>query len=415
MYRVAEILIFKKLIFSVTFIAKILLLQENMINSLRKDSHITRGLCIPNFTLPPADNTGVGERKQYCIAPENNSVGISVNKPAEINFRGLSSRTLANDAEFKTLVEAAKELVGKGKKQFKAVMQLMRDAADHLIPKIPDKEGKIKITEPTETVKKFVDSNKPLLQKMTNWAKELTSKDTECKINDLVEVADPKNPSMHTLEEVLNEGKLRSETIDSIYYATEAVPAIGKKHWYDKNPYLNKFLELADGNSIAFGALFALVLTGIFRPAAIMALPGDKKNKDDSKYAAAHSIASGVIGFIVSSVVSKPISDAIKKVIDKPQIYIRCKNGKLDYNMAAYYASDLKANSAVKHWVTRSVDIVTAIPKAFITIALIPPILKYVFGWEKKKHAMSPVNIQTNYNKNANDKKMTNQADGGIK
>lgn len=387
-----------------------------MINSLRKDSHITRGFCIPNFTLPPADNTGAGNRNEYRIATENNSVGISVRKPAEINFRGLSSRTLANDAEFKTLVEAAKEIIGKGKKQFKGVMQLMKDAADHLLPQVQKEGEKPKAPKkPTETVKKFVDSNKTLLQKMVDWAKELTLKDTECKIKDLVKVVDPNNPSMHTLEEVLNEGKLRSETIDSIYYATEAVPAIGKKHWYAKNPYLNKFLELADGNSIAFGATFALVLTGVFRPAAIMSLPGDKKNKDDSKYAAAHSIASGVIGFIVSSVVSKPISDAIKKVIDKPQIYIRGKNGKLDYNMAAYYASDLKANSAVKHWVTRSVDIVTAIPKAFITIALIPPILKYVFGWEKKKHAMSPVNIQTNYNKNANDKKPTNRADGGIK
>jgi len=38
-------------------------------------------------------------------------------------------------------------------------------------------------------------------------------------------------------------------------------------------------------------------------------------------------------------------------------------------------------------WISRSVDIGIAIPKAFITIALIPPILKYIFGWEKKKHA----------------------------
>lgn len=386
-----------------------------MINSLRKDSHMTRGFCIPNFTLPPGDNTGVGVRKEYRIAPENNSVEICVRKPAEINFRGLSSRKLANDAEFKTLVDAAKKVVGFGKKQFKDVMQLMRDSADHLMPKVPDKEGKVEIQEPTETVKKFVNLNKSLLQKMVDWAKKLTQDDTECKITDLVDLKDEKKSSVHKLVKVLNLEKLRKETLDSIYYATEAVPAVAKKHWYEDNPYLNKFLELADGNSVAFGAAFALVLTGIFRPAAIMALPGNKKNKDDSKYAAAHSIASGVIGFIVSTIVSKPISDAIKKVVSAPEKYIRDKDGHIDYNKAAYYASDWKANGAVKNWVTRSVDIVMSIPKAFITIALIPPILKYVFGWEKKKHANIPINIQTNYNHNKETDKQQRLADGGIR
>ena len=56
-----------------------------------------------------------------------------------------------------------------------------------------------------------------------------------------------------------------------------------------------------------------------------------------------------------------------------------------------------------------------AVPKAFITIALIPPILKYIFGWEKKKHANTPLNIQTNYNQNTNDDKQTRRIDGGVK
>ena len=111
---------------------------------------------------------------------------------------------------------------------------------------------------------------------------------------------------------------------------------------------------------------------------------------------------------------SKPISDAIKKVVDKPELYIK-KGDKIDYDKVAYYASDWKANGAVKHWVTRSVDIFMAVPKAFITIALIPPILKYVFGWEKKKHANTPINIQTNYNHNKENDKQPKRADGGIK
>lgn len=379
-----------------------------MTNSLRKDSHITPGLCVPKFTVPYYNSTGARIRKQYSSAPENNSIGISVNKPAEINFCGLSSRTLANDAEFKTLVEAAKGIVGSGKKEFVKVMKLMRDAADYLMPKVPDKDGKIKVQEPSETVKKFVESNKSLLQKIVDRAKELTLKDPECKIKD---------PTLLNgkIQYVLNQIKLRDETIDSIKYATEAVPAVGKGHWYADNPHLNRFLALAEGNNVAFGATFALILTGIFRPASIMALPGDKKNNDDKKYAAAHSIASGVIGYIVATLVSKPISDAMNKVLKDPEQYVKGEKGHLDFNKAITYASDLKTNNAANTWISRGVDVLMAIPKACITIALIPPILKYVFGWEKKKHADKPINIQTNYNHNKVDEKRPKNIAGGLK
>lgn len=383
-----------------------------MTNSLRKDSHMTLGFTIPKNAVPYYNSTGARIRKQYNSAPECDSVRISVNKPAEINFCGLSSRTLANDVEFEKLVNAAKDIVGSGKKEFKRVMQLMRDSADYLLPQA-QKRGKTPKV-PSETVKKFVDENKSSLQKMVDRAQELTLKDTECKINDLVEVTDPNNPSKHLLKEILNPEKLRNETIDSIKYATEAVPVVGKDHWYAKNSHLNKFLALANGNNVAFGATFALILTGIFRPASIMALPGDKKNNDDKKYAAAHSIASGVIGYIVATVVSKPISDAMNEVLNNPQEYVKEKGGHLDFNKAITY-NGLKSNAAANTWISRGVDILMAIPKACITIALIPPILKYIFGWEKKKHADKPINIQTNYNHNQIEEKRPQNIAGGIK
>lgn len=411
-----------------------------MINSLQKDSHITRGCPIPKITLPPRQSVGASKREEYRNAPENNSTGISVNKPAEINFCGLASRTLANDAEFKTLVEAAKEIVGKGKKEFKKVIDLMRDVADSLIPQVQKEGEKPKSPkEVSETVKKFIEANKVVLQKKIDLATELTKEDNivwikknrdnrDCKEKIPKMIDDPTNPSKKVIEYRANPEELREEILKSITDATDGTSVADKKPWYKGNKYLNYFLCLAEKNNVAFSATFALILTGIFRPAAIVALPSNKKNKDDQKYAAAHSIASGIIGFIVATVVSNPVADGLKKVLEEPSEYLKAKNEKYYQTnelfkaarktadeRARYLEASMKINKAANMWVTRGIDILMAIPKAFITIALIPPILKYVFGWEKKKHANTPINIQTNYNQNNNINKPKRSIDGGIK
>ena len=142
-----------------------------------------------------------------------------------------------------------------------------------------------------------------------------------------------------------------------------------------KSKFLTKTLEFAEQQQLVFSAVFALALTGIFRPAAIMTLPG-KKNQDDKKYASAHSIASGVIGFILSSIIFTPVSDAINELKNNPKPFIE-KESYLFKNPIAF--------DRAKVYLDRIPDILTAVPKGILTVALIPPILKYVFGMEKQK------------------------------
>ena len=142
-----------------------------------------------------------------------------------------------------------------------------------------------------------------------------------------------------------------------------------------KSKGLKNVLEFAEQQQLVFSAAFALVLTGIFRPAAIMTLPG-KKNQDDKKYASAHSIASGVIGFVLSSILFTPVSDAINELKNNPKDFIK-KESYLFKNEVAF--------ERAKVYLDRIPDIATSIPKGILTVALIPVILKHVFKWEKKK------------------------------
>lgn len=162
------------------------------------------------------------------------------------------------------------------------------------------------------------------------------------------------------------------------------------------NQKVKRFLELAHDNPAVFNAFFSLGLTCVLRPASIMVLPSDKKHANDNKYASAHSIASGLIGYGLSVIILSPISKGVKKVGKNLEELI--KNPKLAY------LKDKKAFDVAGKMINMIPETLIAAPRAAITIALIPPILKYVFGWEKKKkdnntnsfsHDYIPVNFKS--------------------
>ncbi len=157
------------------------------------------------------------------------------------------------------------------------------------------------------------------------------------------------------------------------------------------NQKFQRVLKFAKEKQIVFSAGFALVLTCILRPASIILLPS-KKNKEDQIYASAHSIASGVIGFALSSIILDPLTNGIEKFNKDPEKYIKNKNnfllrkGSKEVEDAAKLA---KGTSSV--YLGRLTDLIPAIPKGILTVALIPPILKYIFGIEKKKKPQAVV------------------------
>lgn len=139
-----------------------------------------------------------------------------------------------------------------------------------------------------------------------------------------------------------------------------------------------KVAEFAGKNSATFNAASSLVMAGVLRPAAIMALPAKNENEQKNKgNAAAHAIASAVIGFAITSVVMKPISAGIQKVMGDTEKYLP----KLHEKMKANPAFEKNVNKVLSF----GPDIILAVPRALMTSALSGVVNKALFG--KKKGA----------------------------
>ncbi len=189
----------------------------------------------------------------------------------------------------------------------------------------------------------------------------------------------------------------------------------------------NKILHLCNDNTVIAQNLVALVLATTLRPAAIMSLPG--KDKDDKVYASGHAIASGLIGFGFSSIIMYPLDQAAKKAKGKIQdlantVELMKTNvseltdaqlenlGKLKKKYKFNDFKELENNQTIKKYKSvfnvenledllhskafeRTTKVLNMAPdvfifgiaKAMLTVALIPPIMKYIFGVEKKSKA----------------------------
>ena len=187
---------------------------------------------------------------------------------------------------------------------------------------------------------------------------------------------------------------------------------------------LNKLNTLCADSGVIAASLIALFYAVGLRPAAIMSLPG-KKDKDDKIYASGHAIASGIIGFVFSSIVMSPLDAASKKIKEEAeQIQKRIADAKekgtkltpeevvkdLKYlnnkfiDIFAQKTEDgkvIKINRKLYEKAIKALEFAPdtfffGIMKAMLTIALIPPILKYVFGVEKK--SSKPAQAQQNQN-----------------
>ena len=161
---------------------------------------------------------------------------------------------------------------------------------------------------------------------------------------------------------------------------------------------LKKGLEFAATNGALFAASASLAFSTI-RPLIILATP--ETDKENRQYASTKAMASTVIGYLMMLGISLPVARAVKNIDKNPEKYLKASTIK------ALKAGEKTLDASKKYsFATQlfklGLGFLVAAPKAILTCALIPPIMKKLFGITPEDKA------------NTNTPTFTGAAKGGI-
>ena len=142
------------------------------------------------------------------------------------------------------------------------------------------------------------------------------------------------------------------------------------------NKTFKKGLEFAAENGALFSAATIFGCSVGVRPLSIWMTPHvDKENK---KVLCAKSIASSFAGYLMMLGISKPVANSIKKIDKNPEKYLSSKtvqNLKEESKTLQYSKAYIFATQMFK----LGLGVATAVPKALLTVAGLPVVMKKVF------------------------------------
>ena len=132
---------------------------------------------------------------------------------------------------------------------------------------------------------------------------------------------------------------------------------------------LNALEKIAvHGASFSLGASFVGAMA--LRPLAISLTP--KTDKENKKYASINSISSAAAKLLLAETIALPVENAIKKINKNPKDF-------LNQNTLKNFYTDKKSYSFLTQTIKQSTNLITAIPKSYLTVALIPVIANKFF------------------------------------
>ena len=144
-----------------------------------------------------------------------------------------------------------------------------------------------------------------------------------------------------------------------------------------RNKYFLKGLERVSDHATTCAAGASFVASTIIRPLVIMATPDTEK--ENKQYAASNSICSGVIKFGLVAALSVPIENAIKKIDKEPKKFLSQKTISSFTKDGVHLSSSRKYNFAAQ-LLKLGINLITAVPKSMLTIALIPIVMDKFFN-----------------------------------
>ena len=148
------------------------------------------------------------------------------------------------------------------------------------------------------------------------------------------------------------------------------------------NKAVLKGLETISEHGTTFVAATTLAMAAGVRPIAIGLTPDVKK--ENKQYAITNSIASGLIKFGMVEAIAIPVENAVKKIDKNPEKYLNAKTIKTLQGSAKTLAESKNYKFATQV-LKMGTGLATAIPKAMITVSLIPVLMDLFFPKKKKK------------------------------
>ena len=153
---------------------------------------------------------------------------------------------------------------------------------------------------------------------------------------------------------------------------------------------VKKGLELAASNGALFGAS-ATVAFSAFRPISILLTP--KTEKENRNIAAAKSISSSIINFIIMLAVSIPLAKSIKKIDDKPLKYLNARTVNL-LKEKDKKLTDSKGYEFGTQIFKLGIASAAAIPKAIMTACGLPYIVNIIQSKDNKNNSIKNISFK---------------------
>lgn len=172
-----------------------------------------------------------------------------------------------------------------------------------------------------------------------------------------------------------------------------------------KSKTFHKMAYYSEDNEAKVKALLALGLAGILKPICVLAMPGAEE--EDKQFTATKNALSAFIGYLLSCAIFNPISSGVNEFLSNTKEYLPENNwlvktfeeeskkgfsitpskemkrlkAEAIKNKEKFYVTDMKP--AFKTVYKNGLGVLVAPAKAALTIALMPFVLKVVFGNSK--------------------------------
>ena len=169
------------------------------------------------------------------------------------------------------------------------------------------------------------------------------------------------------------------------------------------NKTLLKGLEKISEHGTSFAAGTSLVMALGVRPLAILSTPNTEK--ENKQYASTNSICSGLIKFGLVEAIALPVENAVKKIDQNPQKYLKPSTIK-NLQSSSEKLIDSKSYNLATQILKLGTGFLTAVPKSMLTIALLPVLMDKIFHI-KKNDTQTTITQKPTSNQKPNTKQLS--------